>query len=239
MAIPNAPADLTTQTDRNAQEVILKHLQSTFPNDASAEETADTLQSATRSGRRVWIVDPIDGTRGFAMKNGEFSVMIGLIVDGNLAVGVVLEPALQRVTFARRGGGCWTATGNADPRRCQVSRASNLRESTLVQSHSKTPGAISSWVRSLKPARVVETYSAGVKLALVARGEADLYVNSYPNFHDWDICAGHVLVAEAGGNVSALNGEPIRYGRPNSEQRGGLLATNNLVHDDAVRLLKV
>jgi len=238
VAIPNAPATVTTQTDRNAQEVILKHLQTSFPDDTlCAEETTETLQRGKRSGARVWIVDPIDGTRGFAMKNGEFSVMIGLVVDGELAVGVVLEPVYARLTFARRGGGCWTRIGNMEPERCRVATAAKLSESILVQSHSK-PGQISNPVQLLKPLRVIETYSAGVKLALVARGEADLYVNTYPNFHDWDICAGHLLVNEAGGAVTALDGDRITYCKPNYEQRGGLLATNGLIHDQAVKLLK-
>ncbi len=239
VAIPNAPASITTQTDRNAQEVILKHLQSAFPDDAfCAEETTEALQRTRHSGIRTWIIDPIDGTRGFAIKNGEFSVMIGLVVDGELAVGVVLEPALQRVTFARRGGGCWTRTGVTDQRRCRVSELLNLSESALAQSHSRA-GEVSHPVRSLQPRRVIETYSAGVKLALVARGDAELYVNTYPNFHDWDICAGHLLVVEAGGNVTTLNGDPIRYCQPGFEQRSGLLATNGLVHDQAVKLLKI
>jgi 3'(2'), 5'-bisphosphate nucleotidase len=247
VAIPNAPASITTQTDRNAQEVILKYLQSAFPDDAfCAEEATETLQRCALSGKRIWIVDPIDGTRGFAKKNGEFSVMIGLLVNGTLesptpewvlAVGVVLEPAKERVTFARRGGGCWTRTGLNGPRQCRVSGVAKLSESLLIQSHSK-PGEISAPMKSLQPRRVIETYSAGVKLAMVARGEGELYVNTYPNFHDWDICAGHLLVTEAGGNVTALNGEGIRYCQPNNEQRGGLLATNGLVHGEAVKMLK-
>jgi 3'(2'), 5'-bisphosphate nucleotidase len=237
VAIPNAPASVTTQTDRNSQEVILKRLQLSFPDDAlCAEEATETLQRARQLGARVWIVDPIDGTRGFAMKNGEFSVMIGLVVDGEVAVGVVLEPVQDRITFARRGGGCWVRTGVKDPWQCRVSVVRNLSESALVQSHSKL-GETSAPVKSLRPRRVIETYSAGVKLAMIARGEGELYVNTYPNFHDWDICAGHLLVTEAGGAVTALNGDRITYCKPNYEQRGGLLATNGMIHDEAVRRL--
>src|SRR5262245_13869132 len=76
--IPNAPASISTETDRQSQEIILQHIHALFPDDAlCAEEATPTLQNAKRTGPRVWIVDPIDGTRGFAMKNGEFSVMIG------------------------------------------------------------------------------------------------------------------------------------------------------------------
>src|SRR5439155_23774477 len=74
--IPDAPASISTEADHRAQETILSHLRRSFPNDAfCAEETTPTLANVARTGDRLWIVDPIDGTRGFARKNGEFSVM--------------------------------------------------------------------------------------------------------------------------------------------------------------------
>src|SRR4051794_37168759 len=87
--IPNAPSDITTDADRMAQEIILSTLHQRFPHDAlCAEEATATLQQAAHVGPRLWIVDPIDGTRGFARKNGEFSVMIGFVEKGELVVGV-------------------------------------------------------------------------------------------------------------------------------------------------------
>ena len=235
--IPNAPASISTQTDRDSQEIVLRYLQEAFPDDAlCAEEATPTLQSARRSGPRIWIVDPIDGTRGFAMKNGEFSVMIALVEDGQIAVGVVLEPTQNRITYATRGSGCWTRIGTSEPKACRVTDTADLHASTLVQSHSK-PGIKSAPVKAIQPARVIEMYSAGVKLALVARGEADLYVNWYPRVSDWDICAGHLLVTEAGGKVTTLAGEKIAYCKPGHAQEGGLLASNARIHEEAVRVL--
>lgn len=235
--IPNAPANISTATDRDSQELILQQLQEAFPDDAlCAEESTPTLSSAKRSGSRIWIVDPIDGTRGFAMKNGEFSVMIGLLVEGFLAVGVVLEPVFNRVTYATAGKGCWVQSGSGEAKRCRVSTTTDLRAAALVQSHSK-PNIKSAPVKAIQPAKVLEMYSAGVKLALVARGEADLYVNTYSRFADWDICAGHLLVTEAGGEVTTLAGNAIRYCQANHAQEGGLLATNGRIHQDAVGTL--
>lgn len=236
--VPDAPASITTEADRASQELILAHLAAAFPADAlCAEEQTATLAAAKRSGDRLWVVDPIDGTRGFARKNGEFSVMVGFAVGGEVVAGVVLEPALSRFTFAGKGGGCWTRTGAGEPIPCRVTTTDALTDSVLVQSHAKrgeTP-----WpVTALKPRRVAETYSAGVKLAMVARGEVDLYVNTYPNFGDWDICAGHILVTEAGGAVTEVSGAPVRYGTPGNAQRGGLLATNGRLHPAAVAALR-
>lgn len=238
VAIPDAPASISTETDRRSQELILQHIRSVFPDDAlCAEEATPTLQAAKRRGDRIWVVDPIDGTRGFAMKNGEFSVMIGLVIGGKVVVGVVLEPVAARTTYAAAAGGCWVKVGDAAPVRSRVTSESELSNAALVQSHSKGPREPSKPVKVLGPARVLEMYSAGVKLALVARGEADLYVNTYPNFRDWDICAGHLLVTEAGGTVTTLRGGETAYGKADFSQRGGLLASNGKVHAEAVRRL--
>jgi 3'(2'), 5'-bisphosphate nucleotidase len=236
--IPDAPASISTEADKRSQDIILAHLLSAFPDDAvAAEEGTESLRAASHSGPRTWVVDPIDGTLGFVKKNGEFSVMIGLVTKGRVVVGVVAEPAFDRVTYAQFGHGCWVRVGGKMPDACFVQTTESLADATLVESHSK-PGRKSWPVEALKPAKVVETYSAGVKMAMVARGEVDLYVNTYANFSDWDICAGDVLVTEAGGTVSEIAGGPIHYLKPGNVQQGGLLATNGRVHAAAVAGLK-
>jgi 3'(2'), 5'-bisphosphate nucleotidase len=241
-AIPNAPANITTEVDRQAQAIILKILQATFPEDACcAEETTAAGTQVAGTGPRLWVVDPIDGTRGFARKNGEFSVMIAFVDKGLVAVGVVQEPAQQRLTFASKGGGCWRRDGNhASAKPCHVSTVTDLAEATLVQTRSRDPGKPTEEVCKLRPARVVETYSAGIKLAMVARGDVDTYVNNYTGMHDWDVCAGEILVTEAGGTVTGLGGEKLKYGTEGAWQRFGLLATNGRLHPLALqRLAKV
>ncbi|HYV38611.1 MAG TPA: 3'(2'),5'-bisphosphate nucleotidase CysQ [Gemmataceae bacterium] len=237
--VADAPASITTDADRQSQEIILQHLHRAFPGDAlCAEEQTPTVAQAAQTGSRLWIVDPIDGTRGFARKVGEFSVMIGFVVKGELAVGVVQEPAKSRLTWAVRGGGCWKRDGAGAATRCHVTTISDLSASTLTQSHSQDPNKPSRRVQLLKPAKVIETYSAGVKLALVARGEADLYLNTYDAVHDWDMCAGHVLVDEAGGRVTKLNGDELKYGLPGALQQGGTLASNGRLHEAAMARMK-
>jgi len=236
--IPDAAASISTEADRNSQELILSQLAAAYPVDAlCAEEVTPTLAAAKRTGQRLWVVDPIDGTRGFVKKNGEFSVMIGLVDGGRVVVGVVLEPAHTRVTYAQIGQHCWVRRGNMPPAVCRVRPTQKLTSAILVQSHAKT-GETPWPVTALQPRQVVETYSAGVKLAMVARGEVDIYVNTYANFSDWDICAGELLVTEAGGQVTEIGGSPVRYGTPGNSQRGGLLATNGRLHAEAVSKLR-
>jgi 3'(2'), 5'-bisphosphate nucleotidase len=234
--IPDAPVSISTHVDKASQEIILQFLHARFPNDAlCAEESIAGFDHVPRRGPRSWVVDPIDGTRGFAKKVGQFSVMIGLLVEGKPVVGVVAEPAQNRVTYARLGGGCWSHTHDATAMRCRVSRRGE-GELFLVQSWTKRDQP-SRPVSLLKPARVLETYSGGVKLAMVARGEADVYPNTYETFYDWDISAGQILVTEAGGTVTDLRGGVITYQASDFSQHQGLLATNGRCHGDAVRKL--
>jgi 3'(2'), 5'-bisphosphate nucleotidase len=243
--VPDAPADITTQTDRRAQEIILKCLKRAFPADGlCAEEATETLGRAkdvslpVQNPTRLWIIDPIDGTRGFARKTGEFSVMVGLVDQGEIAIGVVSEPARGRLTYAVRGGGCWRRdTGSAATEPCRVTTVSSLPAATLTQSHSRESDRASPQLAALRPAKIIETYSAGIKLALVARGEADVYLNTYDRYHDWDICAGQILVTEAGGRVTNLQGQSPLYGLPGAVQQYGLLATNGVLHDAALAAL--
>jgi 3'(2'), 5'-bisphosphate nucleotidase len=235
-AIPDAPVTISTHADRASQELILAFLHTRFPNDAlCAEESTPAFDAVPKSGPRTWVVDPIDGTRGFAKKVGQFSAMIGLLVNGVPVVGAVAEPAQNRFTFASLGGGCWVQTGTAEPTRCRVSTR-GFADLILIQSWAKT-GMSPKPVLALAPVRVIETYSGGVKLAAVARGEADVYANCYETFRDWDICAGHLLVTEAGGTVTDLGGTPITYQNNEFAQKNGLLATNGIIHTEAVMRL--
>lgn len=231
-AVPDAPVTISTHADKGSQELILGFLRERYPEYAlCAEENTPAFDAVPKSGPRAWVVDPIDGTRGFAKKTGQFSVMIGLLVDGAPVVGVVAEPAQNRYTFAALGGGCWTHFEGSEPARCAVS-ARGFADLVLVQSPAKS-GMSPRPVRALEPARVLETYSGGVKLAAVARGDADAYANVYETFCDWDIAAGHLLVTEAGGTVTDLSGAPIVYQGAEFKQKRGLLATNGPIHADA------
>jgi 3'(2'), 5'-bisphosphate nucleotidase len=239
-AIPDAPSHISTYVDKASQELILTFLHQRFPHDAlCAEEKTPSLEKVPHIGPRSWVVDPIDGTRGFARKTGQFSVMIGFLLDGFPVLGVVVEPAFDRTTYASLGGGCWYKIGQSSaPIHCMVSPRTPVSDCILVQSWAKG-GQPTRPVAVLAPARVIETYSGGVKLAMVARGEADVYANTYETFRDWDICAGHILVTEAGGRVTDLSGGQIVYQEADFGQRRGLLGTNGLIHDDVLARLRV
>jgi 3'(2'), 5'-bisphosphate nucleotidase len=235
-AIADAPAEISTEADRRSQEVILEYLSERFPDDGfCAEEDSETLKQLRREAPRLWIIDPIDGTRGFAKKLGEFSVMIGLVERYQVRMGVVLEPARGRCTFAVKNDGCWRQDGDGPAQPCAVSPIEQWHDATMVRSHSekKNTSASTSNLR-----RQLYTYSAGVKMALVARGEADVYISSYTGFNSWDVCAGQVLVEAAGGRVTDVLGQPITYRQDGSGKILGTVATNGLLQEGAERCVR-
>jgi 3'(2'), 5'-bisphosphate nucleotidase len=241
--IEDAPADISTEADRASQEIILRRLSAAFPGDGfCGEESTATLAELRRTrpseASRVWIVDPIDGSRGFAKKNGEFSVMIGLVEDGRAVLGVVHEPAADRTTFASLGQGCFVHHGSETPRRVAVKPTTAWPDAVVAMSRSRKPEAADRLLAIFGAGRGVATYSAGIKLAQVARGEADLYVGDYPAMHDWDLAAGVALVEEAGGRATDFAGRPLAFGRPPYKQAGGLLATNGRLHADALTIVQ-
>ena len=233
--IPDAAADVTTAADHAVQRLLIEGLLDGFPGDGilAEEATARELPSPTDRPRH-WTIDPIDGTRGFARKNDEFAIQIALVDRGDPVVGVVYEPAPERLTWAARDEGCWARLpAEADAVRCSVSRATE--RPVVAMSRSRRPPQVEELLRAFDGERSVATYSAGIKLALVARGECDLYLGDYLTLHDWDVAPGHVLVEEAGGRVTNVDGKPIRYGGSGRSLAGrGVLATNGRVHGAAL-----
>lgn len=234
-----APADISTEADKSSQELIIGKLLSVFGSDGiCAEENTPLRASAPVNSDRFWVIDPIDGTRGFALKNGEFAVMIGLVFAGEVVVGVVHEPAIDRTTFAVRGGGCHSFRGNESASTRRVSTTPSLQSCIASVSRSQSEKSDRRFRDAFGVARTMATYSAGIKLAQIARGETDFYLGDYLGLKDWDVCAGHILVEEAGGRVTDVDGRPIRYdGSGKSLKYRGILASNAACHESAVEIL--
>ena len=233
--IADAPADISTAADHAVQAILVGALLRARPDDGILAEEATLAALPSPRGRRHWTIDPIDGSRGFARKNGEYAIQLALVdADGQVLVGVVYEPAVRRLTWAGRGLGCWARSGDGEPAPAAVS-ATRGRPKTLAISRSRKPDQVAALLAGFGAERALPTYSAGIKLAQVARGEADLYLGDYLGLHDWDVAPGHLLVTEAGGKVTDVDGGRIRYEGTGKSLRGrGLLASNRRVHRAAV-----
>ena len=209
-----------TIADRAANDVIVRGLAAEFPADAIlSEESADS--PARLAARRVWVVDPLDGTKEFLAQNGEFSIMIGLAIDGAAHLGVVYAPATRTLYSAVSGGGAVVERdGVAHPLRREAPQGS-LR---LVGSRSHADPRVTAIQRALAIDVTRPSGSVGIKCALIAEDECDLYVHPVPYMKEWDTCAPEVILSEAGGVVVDCHGDPLRYNKPDPRQPQGILA---------------
>ncbi len=183
-----------------------------------SEETAD---SPDRLGReRVWLVDPIDGTRSFVDGVAEFAVSVGLAVDGRAVVGVVYNPATDELYHASLGGGAFR---DGEPVRVSASPA-GLPVALASRSEIRRGE-----FHELREEWEVRPYgSTTCKMVRVADGSAHLFLSRGPK-SEWDVCAADLVVREAGGGVTDAEGRELRYNRPEPFVRG-VLATGGVDH---------
>lgn len=226
-----------TAADREANDLIVRRLAAEFPDDGIlAEESKDTERRLEKE--RVWLIDPMDGTKNFIQRDNDFAVQIGLAVRGEPVAGVVYQPARDVLYRAVRGEGSWREHGDKPPERMQVSDRIDPAEMVLASSRSH---------RSPRMERVVESFgfkhetrrgSVGVKIGLIAEQEADLYLHLSPSTKQWDTCAPEIVLTEAGGRLTDLFGQPLRYNEPRIDNRNGVVATNRAAHELVIDYLK-
>jgi len=230
-----APGDPVTRADRESNELVCSELSASFAGDAIVSEEAvpSSVAELERlvSSQRIWFVDPLDGTREFSQRIGEFAVMIGLAVAGEAALGVVAMPA-QRLTIAGRvGGPAFAEDAQAVRRPLAVSAVRDPRKSTLVVSRSHRPPLVGALVEWLGFAHVVPSGSVGVKIARLVLGEAEVYVHDGGGAKRWDTCGPEAVLRAAGGRFTDLDGAAIDYGNPDLVLRRGIVASNGALHE--------
>lgn len=224
--------DLTpvTDADRSVETDLRQVLARERPDDAVVgEEFGGTT---TFSGRQ-WVVDPIDGTKNFVRGVPVWATLIALLEDGVPSVGVVSAPALQRRWWAARGRGAFAAVGGAPPRRLSVSSVDELNSASLSFS------SLSGWAQRGLRERFIELTDAVWRVrafgdflsyCLVAEGAVDIAAE--PEVSVWDLAALDVLVREAGGTLTGLDGTA-------GPHRGSAVATNGLLHRRVLRSLSL
>ena len=222
-------ASPVTAADHAANDAILEILAREAPGWAVlSEESRDDPARLARE--RVWIVDPLDGTREFIAQNGEFAVMIGLAEAGRAVLGAVYLPAADVLYLAAAGEGAWLeAEGTRTRLLCPpVAPGTPLR---LVGSRSHPDPLLVRMQEALGITDVKPSGSVGVKCGLIARGERDLYVHPVPYLKEWDTCAPEVVLREAGGTVTDCLGEALVYNKANPAQPHGILASGPAVDE--------
>lgn len=207
-----------TLADLESDRAIRARLAAAFPDDAIlSEETVSDISRVQRS--RVWIVDPMDGTKEFTRKIPEFGVSIALVEDGEPVVGVIQNPPAGVAVWATRGGGTFR-----DGARVQVTACSKLEDAVVIASRTEISrdqfAPYDGWFKELRPVG-----SIAWKLACIACGEGDLNVSVAPK-NEWDVCAGDLLVREAGGRYVDFAGATRTYNQEKTLIEAGMAAGN-------------
>ena len=230
-----ADASPVTEADQQAEVLILAGLRALTPHIPIVAEEAAAAGDAPplAAGQRFWLVDPLDGTREFVARNGEFTVNIALIEHGRPVLGVVLAPAAGALSGGPSGapGGClyagivgqgaWLEAGQGAGRHAIHCRPQPADGLTVLASRSHGDAAALDAFLAVYLAgrRVAHLGNAGssLKLCLLAAGQADLYPRLGRTM-EWDIAAGHAVLAAAGGSVCRVDdGLPLGYGKPGFE----------------------
>ncbi len=201
-----------TRADTEANQIITSFLRKHFPDHGIlTEEEKDTVDRLHKE--YVWIIDPLDGTKEFIKKNGEFTVNIALTKNGVPVLGVIYSPALDIMYHAKKGNGAF-----CNGKQIHVSEKKDAL--VLAKSRSHADDRL-----KLLPIEKTITSGSSLKGCLVAEGKADCYVRFGP-VNEWDICAMHCIIAEAGGTMTTLKREQLRY---NQKQTliNGFVVTNS------------
>jgi len=203
-----------TVADQGAERLIVEGLQRIAPDIPVVGEEAASIGDIPDVSNRFWLVDPIDGTKEFIGRNGEFTVNVALVDHGVPVLGLVLAPALGRLFCGALGVGAWVEDGQG--RRAIRVRTEPADGLTVVGSrHHGDDAAVADFLRGRRIAAQC-TVGSSLKLCLVAEGAADVYPR-FGRTMEWDTAAGDAVLRAAGGAVQTLSGELLRYGTPGFE----------------------
>jgi 3'(2'), 5'-bisphosphate nucleotidase len=215
VARSKADASPVTDADEAAEAIIGRHLAEILPGVPVIGEEAVAGGARTKPGSMFFLVDPIDGTREFIARRPEYTVNIGLLIEGTPALGVIYAPALAELYAGGASGAVRLALSPGQKPQDVTAQAIRVRtpgpKRVAVVSHSHLDGATTAWLRKQA---IAETIRAGssIKFCRVAEGQADIYPRLAP-VSEWDIAAGHAILMAAGGSVRAPDGSTLHYGK--------------------------
>jgi 3'(2'), 5'-bisphosphate nucleotidase len=228
-----------TIADREANTLICSELAALYPGvPLVAEESDPATFAGYAAAPAVWFIDPLDGTREFIAKNGEFAVMIGLAEAGRATLGVIVCPALGRSFLGAEGVGAYEVASDGSRRAVRTSTVSSLAKAELVVSRSHGTESLEAVAAQYGVGKLIRCGSAGVKAVRVATGEADVYAQPGRAGKLWDACAPEALVRAAGGLVTHSDGTTIDYAAGALENDAGFIATNGPLQDSVLGLLR-
>jgi 3'(2'), 5'-bisphosphate nucleotidase len=229
--------DPVTAADHAANEYLVRELHRRFPGDAVlSEELPDDQSRFDRE--RVWLVDPMDGTKQFIERIGEFAVMIGLAVAGEAKLGVVYHPARDRMFYAALGMGAFVEE-QLTTKRLRVDPTADPARMRAAMSRSHHNPKVDRILERLGVKQKITSGSVGLKIGLLADAQAHIYMHLGARTNQWDTCGPEAILREAGGVLTDTTGAPMRYDRQEIRNQHGVVASSNVMHDRIIETIAV
>lgn len=220
-----------TTADLLSQKAIKEVLDSSGYYILSEEGIVDKPKS--RNGK-MWIVDPLDGTSDFINKMGEFAVLIGLVENGVPCLGIIHQPVTGLYWVAEKGNGAYQSSGGSWEK-MSVSEIASFERTRAVMSRHHLSGTEKDFLRHLGIKKFLQKGSCGLKAVEIACGNAGLYFTFTDKINQWDTCAANCLIAEAGGQMTDMQGNDLIYGVEKFNHPNGILVTNGILHEQIIQ----
>ena len=203
-----------TKADLASNKIILESLTKLNSNIPILSEESLVDWSIRKNWKKYWLVDPLDGTKEFIKKNGEFTVNIALIEGNNPILGVVYVPAKSLLYLAEKNKGSFKTNTKDKLENFEgiqkILVSSQTNRARVIGSRSHSNATFDNWVKEKFPNAEIVQAGSSLKFCLIAEGEADIYPRFGPT-SEWDIAAGHMIVNEAGGKIRTFQNDSIKY----------------------------
>jgi 3'(2'), 5'-bisphosphate nucleotidase len=176
-------------------------------------------------------MDPLDGTLDFLQKTGEFSIMVSLVSGGESILGIVYKPVGDKFYFAEKDKGSFLVEKNKALRRLKVSKVSNLSNARYLPSRNHFSELEKKLIEAENNIKYTFMGSFGVKVGVIAEGRAEIIVNPSGKTSQWDIAAPEIILREAGGEITDMDGRKFIYNRKETKNLNGVVISNKILHE--------
>jgi 3'(2'), 5'-bisphosphate nucleotidase len=237
--IQDKTGEPVTAADIAVNHYIVAHLQQAIDDPDFGYLTEESYDPRTGKLPQswVWIIDPLDGTRDFIDKTGEYAIHIALTHQGKLVLALVAIPEAEKLYYATLGGGTFVETTDGTKTQLQVSNRDRLTDLTLVASRTHRDERFDALLKRLSLTKQKFVGSVGCKVTNILEQNADVYISlsgkSAPK--DWDMAAPELILTEAGGRFTHADGSPLHYNHGDINQWGCLIASNGKCHETLCR----
>lgn len=229
-----APDSPLTKADIESNKIIIRELKK-YGYGILSEELADDKSRISK--KRVWIVDPMDGTSDFVERTDEFTVMIGLAENGKPILGVVYMPVSDIFYYAIKSKGAYMEKKGVFPKKLAVSKISDFFDMAMLTSRFHLTEDIQKIAGRLGVKNALPCGSAGLKISYIAEKKGEISVNTSCHTWEWDICATDIILSEAGGKLTDTRGYDFIYNKNNPRNENGYVASNGILHKEILQNL--